>query len=72
MSTLEAALVDAINADPLRGEGDCKALSKIASASSRSWNCSVSQLDAGSTPLAGQVVRLRGKATLSTGARRRT
>ncbi len=60
-------LVDTINADPRRGDGHENVLTKIRLDEATAVQLTRQGLDAESVPAAGQVVRLRGNANLSTG-----
>ena len=60
-------LVDAINADPRRGDGHENVLTRIRLDDAAARELGRQGLDAKSVPAAGQVVRLRGNANLSTG-----
>ena len=60
-------LVDAVNADPRRGEGHENMLTKIRLDEAAAKEMAHQGLDADAVPRAGQVVRLRGNANLSTG-----
>ena len=60
-------LVDAVNADPRRGDGHGNVLTKIRLDDAAAEALARQQLDAHSVPAAGRVVRLRGNGNLSTG-----
>lgn len=60
-------LVDAINADPRRGDGHENALTRIRLDEAATQELARQGLTADAVPSAGQVVRLRGNANLSTG-----
>ena len=60
-------LVDAVNADPRRGNGHENMLTKIRLDEAAAQELARQGLGAAAVPAAGQVVRLRGNANLSTG-----
>ena len=60
-------LVDAVNADPRRGEGHQNVLTRIRLDDAADHELRHQGLDAASVPAAGQAVRLRSNANLSTG-----
>lgn len=60
-------LVDAINADPRRGDGHENVLTKISLDEDAAGELLRQGLDADSVPSAGRLVRMRGNANLSTG-----
>jgi cyanophycin synthetase len=62
-----AALIDAVNSDPRRGDGHENVLTRIAVDSAVRAMLESQGFDLGSIPRHNQVVRLRGTANLSTG-----